>query len=180
MLLAGALALLFLWALNWEPLRAQSTVFSAYPSDRIIETTDADPSAGSSVAKDRLSLRKEQTFGYLLWIHNDSPFPVTVTHVGTEEGSSDVHYTKVRLGPTNNSAPTAHPTFPLPYTISPGADATIEVRMYIDGCIEDRMSIGIWGVPISYEMLGFIHHDTNIMMPMTVAVVGPSLGSSCA
>ena len=36
--LAVALSAMFLWLLNWEPLGAQSTVFSAYPPDRMIAT----------------------------------------------------------------------------------------------------------------------------------------------
>lgn len=177
--LAVALSAMFLWLLNWEPLGAQSTVFSAYPPDRMIARIDADP-ALPSLAQDRLSLGKEEEFGYLFWLHNDSPFPITITGVGTEEGSTELHYTKVRLGPASNSAPTAHPTSSLPYTLSPGADAAIEVRMYIEGCIEDRMTIGISGVPISYEMFGLIHHDTTISMPVMVAVVGPSHSPSCS
>jgi hypothetical protein len=168
------------WLANSEPLGVDETPISVGPHDRVIETLTPDPSVGRSLPEYRLSLGKEEVFSYLFWLHNDGPLPVSVTGVDSQEGTIDQHITDVRLGPVSGSAPTSHPASHLPYTIPPGADAAIEVHMYIAGCIENRVSVSVWGVPIAYETFGLIHHDTTITLPMVVTLVGPSDSPSCA
>jgi hypothetical protein len=167
------------WLANWEPVVVDNTAIAVRPPDRIIERIDADPADPRSVPEYRLSLGQEQVFGYQFWLHNDSPFPLTITQVGPEDGSSELHVTDVRLGPAIGSGTTSYPTSTPPYTIPAHAYAAINVRMFITGCIEAKISVNVYAVPISYEMFGFIHHDTTIAMPMTVTVVGPSIGPPC-
>jgi hypothetical protein len=175
MLLAMVLTALS-WLANWEPIVVDNTAISVRPRANVTDIIDANPPGGTSFTEFRLSIQDGEVFRYLFWLHNDSPFPITVTRAGSEWGpGSPVHVTAIRLG----TASGAHvPTAPPPYTIPPHGYAAIDVSVRRAGCLEGASMISLGTLPVSYEMFGFIHHDTTIVMPMTVTLVGTD-GPSC-
>jgi hypothetical protein len=116
-------------------------------------------------------------FRYLFYVHNNGPFPITITQAGRRAGDHVyLDVVEVRIGPAPSSG---RPASRLPYTVQPHAYAAIDVTERFTGCLEDGVSIGISTLPISYAMFGSFHHDTTVVMPMTMMIAGPTDGAGC-
>ncbi len=154
------------WLANVEPLRVDTTVVGLGPSTVAHRSTDAWAPTGQRFTQYEVVVPAGGSFFYDFWIHNDSPFPVTVTRVGWQ----DEPWTATAwLGPTEEGDPRFRP----PYTIPAHDHATVRVQLEGVPCIEPATSLGFGTVPVSFRLLGLVPRETRIVLPMTIILVGP-------
>ena len=116
------------------------------------------------------------TFGFSFWLHNTGSFPVTVTGVGDARNFAfGTNVVDVRMG---RASGTGTPASTLPFTIPPHAYAAVAVQARFNGCLDESTSTDFGTLPVSFDMFGFVQRETQIVMPMTIRLVGPT-GAQC-
>ncbi len=164
-------SLMTAWVANYEPLVVDTTAISVQPHDDVVDAVDVTSPAGEDFTQYTLAVPDGGTFSFLFWIHNDSPFPVTVRAVGSEQSSFGPNIVDVRMG---QAAGTQSVSSTLPFRIPAHAYASLYVRERFTGCLDAGTTTGFGTLPVSFMMFGFVPRETTIVMPMTIRLVGPA------
>lgn len=155
------------WLANVEPLTVDTTSIGLRPLDGIIGERHALSPRGDDVYEYRLEIPPGTGFAFTFWVHNDAPLPTTLTEVERGEGKLVVIGARIRDAGRDDA-----PFAPLPYTIAPHGYAELTVRMRLRSCIYEDSTISFGSVPVAFRMLGVIPRRTEILMPMTITLVG--------
>src|SRR5919198_744721 len=166
-ILTGLIALIAIptvWASNFEPLTVDDTATGLRPQDAVVHDVEATSPRGESFTQITIQIPQNGTFSFLFWIHNDSPFPVTVTDVGYHDAGVGPKTVGIRMGP-----PTGTRRLPstLPYTIPAHGYAAVSVTDRLFGCISSAGSYGLGPVPVAFRFLGVISRRTTLYPPLT-------------
>ena len=172
-ILTGLIALIAIptvWASNFEPLTVDDTATGLRPQDAVVHDVEATSPRGESFTQITIQIPQNGTFSFLFWIHNDSPFPVTVTDVGYHDAGVGPKTVGIRMGP-----PTGTRRLPstLPYTIPAQGYAAVSVTDRLFRCISSAGSYGLGPVPVAFRFLGIVSRRTTLYPPLTIEVTSP-------
>jgi hypothetical protein len=168
--LAAALvpaAVLGPWLANFEPLGVDGGGMGIRPYHLVAESFDATSPGGDWFAQYRIALGPAERFGFFFDLHNDSPFPVTLTGFDPGAVTWGPRILEVRAGSTTHGAYS-----PLPYTIPPHAYARLLVRTGFRGCLDEGTGTFIGDLGLTFRIFGLVERHTRILLPMTIEIRG--------
>jgi hypothetical protein len=155
------------WLANFEPLGVDGGGMGIRPPHLVVEQFDATPPRGGGFVQYRIALGPGERFGFFFDLHNDSPFPVTLTGFDPGAVPWGPRILEVRAGSRTHGA-----SSPLPYTILPHTYAPLFVRAGFRGCLDEGVSTFIGDLGLTFRMFGLVERHTRVLLPMTIEIVG--------
>jgi hypothetical protein len=161
------------WAANVEPIRVDSSAIAIRPPTIVERSVDATSPRGVSFTQYTLGIATGDEFGFMFYLHNAAPYPVTVTKAGQADPQNWAA-PQVRLGRSG----TEMPTETVPYTIPAHEYAAIQVMYRFEDCLPEDTTLTVGTLPLRFKVFGFVSRSTTVTMPMTIVLTGPP-GTTC-
>jgi hypothetical protein len=185
--LLGFLVFSGVYLVRYQPLSANGTGATWVDPRFATELGNFTPPEGESFSAYRVRYEDGRSFSYAMTLHNDGPFPVTITSIGETDCDgcpTPLVFERSTVAPAGGTYQydREHATPFHGFVLEPGAFRYVVIEARFDHCesYSADTAVTYLSIPVGYRT-AFVDHDVQLPMPYTLEVPfhGPEVREAC-